>query len=269
MKSNTVSRHQNIPNPASYRAFTLVELVVVIAILALVAAMSLPALCKTNIKSQGFQCMSNTRSLTAAWLMYSVENRDVLLSSIGWVTDSSASSGSTDFVDLNNKLSTNALSTYLGGNVKVYRCPADPRRSTLANHVGKPPARSYSMNNHIGHYVLRDNTYPYFEYLKMSDLIRPGPGNTLVILDESPTINDGWFIANMGGFDPRDTALQASSGFSDRPSYYHGRTGNFAFADGHGESHKWKQFNATTAPSADDVDWLQSKITAKITNPTR
>ncbi len=119
MKSNTVSRHQNIPNPASYRAFTLVELVVVIAILALVAAMSLPALCKTNIKSQGFQCMSNTRALTAAWLMYSVENRDVLLSSIGWVTDSSASSGSTDFVDLNNKLSTNALSTYLGGNVKV------------------------------------------------------------------------------------------------------------------------------------------------------
>jgi len=261
------SSTQRCRGDTSKRAFTLVELLVVFAILALLAVMSLPALSRANIKSHALQCVSNTKMLTAAWLMYSVENNDQLIPATSWVTDSSANSSSTDFIDLGNKLLANALSPYLRGNVKVYRCPSDPRTSTLVGHLGKPPARSYSMNNHIGTYF--SSNYAYSQFSKLSKFNRPGPANTFVFLDEGLSINDGFFTVSLAGFDPRNPAQQDAFGFGSTPASYHHRAGSFSFADGHAELHKWKQFSATTPPSADDVDWLQSKTTAKINNPTR
>jgi prepilin-type N-terminal cleavage/methylation domain-containing protein len=64
----TMHTHQ-IPR-ATDGGFTMIELLVVTAIIAILAAMLLPVLTKTKVKAQGIQCMSNTRQLALAWRMY-------------------------------------------------------------------------------------------------------------------------------------------------------------------------------------------------------
>lgn len=128
------------------------------------------------------------------------------------------------------------------------------------------------MNNHIGKYFTdKFGSYGFYEYTRMTDFRRPGPVNTFVLLDESRSINDGWFMANMGGYDPRNQAEQEAGGFGDAPGSWHDKACGFSFADGHSEIHKWRQYDELKGvkPSAVDVDWLQSKTTAKMDRPTR
>src|SRR5688572_27347865 len=64
------------PTSARPRGFTLIELLVVIAIIAI---MLLPALAKAKLKTQGIQCMNNTRQLMLAWRMYAEDNNERLV----------------------------------------------------------------------------------------------------------------------------------------------------------------------------------------------
>jgi prepilin-type processing-associated H-X9-DG protein len=74
-------------------------------------------------------------------------------------------------------------------------------------------------------------------------------------------------MANLAGYDPRNPAEQAASGFGDAPGAWHAKACGFSFADGHSEIHKWRQYDLKVRPNADDVDWLQSKTTAKRERP--
>src|ERR1041385_8177801 len=57
-------------------AFTLVELLIVIAVVAILAALLLPALAKSKDKAQGIACASNIKQLSIAWVIYADENSD-------------------------------------------------------------------------------------------------------------------------------------------------------------------------------------------------
>jgi len=64
-------------NEGSSRAgFTLIELLVVVVVIAIMAAILLPALAKTKEQARGTSCRSNMRQLALAFLMYSEDNSD-------------------------------------------------------------------------------------------------------------------------------------------------------------------------------------------------
>ena len=247
--------------------FTLIELLVVIAIIAILAALLLPALGKAKIKAQNIGCMSNTKQVTLAWIMYSHDNNDRLIDATDysvWVPGDVSTAGGKEQTNI-NLLKACALNTYLSGSYKVYKCPGDTR-----TYQGNPVVRSIAMNG----FLSTLNYDPsYFFYTKLSALLRPGPAQTFVILDESPySINDGFFADNMVGYDPIQPASWA---FTDVPATYHNMSGSLSLADGHSEIHRWRDRRTTTAPvfaaspNNADVDWLHSRSTAKIKNPTR
>src|SRR5713226_10255246 len=69
-----------MPRP-NRKAFTLVELLVVIGIIALLVAILLPALNQAREQARRVTCLSNVRQLTAAWLMYANEHKGRFCSS--------------------------------------------------------------------------------------------------------------------------------------------------------------------------------------------
>jgi prepilin-type processing-associated H-X9-DG protein len=78
-------------------------------------------------------------------------------------------------------------------------------------------------------------------YLKMSDLVDPGPAMTWMLIDEHPdSINDGYFL-NKG----------AVKGWTDLPASYHNGAVNLSYADGHAEIHRWVDRSTKPPPLPD------------------
>jgi prepilin-type N-terminal cleavage/methylation domain-containing protein len=240
--------------PGRTGAFTLIEMLVVILIIAILAALLLPALSKAKQQTQGIKCMNNGHEMGYAWTMYAADNGDKCVNNYGvtqtetevndetygtwccnnmdWTAASLATPGSQSMVLLTKGL----LAPYMSKSVASYQCPADP--------TGR--SRSYSMNACMGAFEPGDTGQPQQadnygqvqRFLKISKI--PSAARFYVFLDEQPdSINDGYFEVADG------ITYSTESGYGgewgDVPAAYHNRACGFAFADAHSEIHQWQE----------------------------
>jgi prepilin-type processing-associated H-X9-DG protein len=260
------------PNREVAAAFTLVELLVVLVVLALWAMLLLPALARTQPDSRAFQCLNNSRQLARAWRMYADDNNDKLAPNVhgatmpnypvwalGWL-DWSTSPDNTNTVYLTDPRYS-ALARYCGKDARVFKCPADQYVSAIQRARGwKERVRSFSENLYVGESNVEsgptDITYEHVK--KWTGLVNLKPAETWLSMDEHPdSINDG------GLFPPTTTSLV------DIPANYHDGGAGVAYADGRGEVHHWQAsvlkfpitFNyinvMTTPPDDPDLLWLR------------
>lgn len=232
-------------NQSRFTGFTLIELLVVIAIIAILAAMLLPALTKAKQKAQGIACLSNTKQLTLAWLMYQGDWQENLMPAGSWVVgspgeDYNSSDGNTNIDQL---IGSGALISAYVKSPGLFKCPGDKVLAANGDRM-----RSYSMNGVIGaatsnvqgpapgggtFFGSAGSSPGLGATKKIGDLIVPGPANIFLFLDEHPdSINDALFAFNPG-------CILGSETWRDLPASFHNRVGSFSFADGHSETHKW------------------------------
>ncbi len=267
--------------------FTLVELLVVVAIIAILAAMLLPTLSKAKFKAQGVQCMSNHRQLCLAWRMYSDDNNERLLyasenpydpptSAAAWVTGTmNFDPGNPVNWDPTLTIEKSPMWPYCGNSLTIWKCPSD-HSYVVVNGDSKPRVRSMSMNVFLGGWGGTDGYWgppfsDYHIYMKQSELFVPGPTKVFVFLDmREDSIDMGNFGTRMAGWPDQPDEY----GFYDLPGFYHHFACGFSFADGHSEMKRWQDGRTTPplviggladdwfdSPGNPDVAWLQDKAT--------
>ncbi len=244
-------------------AFTLIELLVVISIIAVLAALLLPALSKAKSQAQNIACVNNLKQLNVCWHLYILDNNDSLVpnNSVATVTTNGSDGagavgvswcvGKNEATELSPSNIVNGLLYQYNTQPGIYHCPAD--QSTAETAAGQPlpqpRQRSYNMSQSVNGYPSYDQelfqTIPMFS--KFTQILQPVPSALFVFIDENEdTILDAEF-----GMPPANSMYYEQNVWWDMPSNRHSQGANLSFADAHVEHWKWR------APMI-FYDWIQS-----------
>jgi prepilin-type N-terminal cleavage/methylation domain-containing protein/prepilin-type processing-associated H-X9-DG protein len=220
-----------VPRPRR-PAFTLVELLVVIGIIAVLIGILLPALSKARKQASLIKCLSNLKQLHAAVLFYVDENKQYLpytgwgdfpntgpANPAGYTNDwlydpalaVSAHGGAWD----QSEVKEGALWPSLGGKMEIFRCPLD-----AGPWKGSQVCSSYVMNGAMSGFAHeKPNYHPH-------KIIEFHPGNALF-----------WETSTRG------TANNDPSNYPyETVTFTHAGGSSILFLDGHAETYTVKKW---------------------------
>lgn len=219
------------------KGFTLVELLVVVAIIALLIGMLMPVLSKARRHAARVACMANLRQLGLALVAYAGENGGYLPAPASALQPQEA-----DWVhwQANRDIAESRLWTYIGGNDDVLKCPLGvPDRP--ATQVPPYPF-SYDVNTKLtGIIPPIVGPMPVRKPFKLWR-VRLSSRKILALEEDSSTISDGAWYADTDKFWLNGTMIFLSTRhdgdgreFSRREDFLVARRGNVVFVDGHAE----------------------------------
>ena len=263
--------------------FTLVELLVVIAVIGILAALLFPALSRSKQKAQQVYCLNNGRQMITALTAYLGDSKDLYppnpddgntIPGHNWCSGNAGRGQPQEFnPDVLKDPTRSLLAPYLQGNTSVFHCPGDKRTGIYQGSnpamMGQtiPAARTFSMNQAVGTICPEFDQTRYTGWANAKHAGAPTlPVNGICLNNQKthhrdqPWITYGkysnirapgpamlWVLVDedVNGLNDAAFALGMEAPFwFDAPGTYHNGGCGFAFADGHSESHHWE----STAP---------------------
>ncbi|AHF92664.1 N-terminal cleavage protein [Opitutaceae bacterium TAV5] len=241
---NTKPESTNLPGPAPKRsrAFTLIELLAVIAIIGILAAILIPTVGKVRESARAAQCLGNLRQIGAAMILYANENKDALPYGTGISGDE------------NGRRWSEVIATYAGfktptGDIpagKIFWCPSEKNLPVSGwcwkfSHYGCNPQISPGVQSSWSSIPAK---------IRLGEI--PRASQTFIAIDSTVNTNtapDSEAIASYGVYG--QTGVQSSGAdwlanankpmpredipYKDnrRVSFRHKDRANLVFADGH------------------------------------
>jgi prepilin-type N-terminal cleavage/methylation domain-containing protein len=239
----------------SGRAFTLIEILVVLAIVSILAGLLLPGLSSAKSRGKTIGCVNNLKQVALGIQMYAADNDGRLPENspsghgdIGWI------SGNMKQLDqaTNQTLIRQGKLFPYANNIALYHCPAD------FSQAGKwTRLRSYSMNGWMGsRYMETNSRASYRTFIRENELAAARPASLWMLMDEhEATIDDGWFWVTMDDSQP----------FASSPATRHQHAYGVNFADGHVKAKKIRDPNSGSLGEQQgrinpkNSDWIQLK----------
>jgi prepilin-type N-terminal cleavage/methylation domain-containing protein/prepilin-type processing-associated H-X9-DG protein len=240
------------------RAFTLVELLVVIAVIAVLMGILMPAIHKSRLLALRTKCLSNMRNMEVAHWMYMMD-WDGYFVDVGLAHSGVHAKEEVAWI--------NTLQSYYKHKL-LYRSPVDksPHWSIEAGGQGipVPPTTdrfrrtSYGINNYL------TTTAPERPYRKLSEIRRPsGSVHFLIMAFEGQYAGadhphvENWYVPGQPDSPPVKAAGQIqTNAHGGEPKSWDARS-NYGFLDGHAEARMFRDVYTS---------WQRNSFDPKVAN---